>query len=398
MARRRVPLIVLSVALALTAIGLGLNWSSEAARTERERQQRLSAAEQQDGAGAGRIAVVAVDAARIEISESRVVVDIAVTLEARRSVWIGAEVAGRIVEVPVEEHDHVHADQVLMRLDAKLPEAALARARASLLRARSTYTLAMHEHGRQQNLSGRGVGSEADFDRSESEQMRSDASVAEASAAVVDAETRVEKTRITAPFAGTISELDLEPGAYVRVGDPVARLSDLSEIEIEVGVDDRQILALGAGDRARLSVDAFPGEWFEGVVAGLARTPDPLTRKYPVPVRVSNADGRLLPGMLGRVRFELGDASPTLRIPRRAVYREFEVDYLYVLEAGEGGDGQSRVSRRRVVVETVPFRPDLLAVKTGLEPGERIAISGIRELRDGLLVQVRTRPASWGHL
>ncbi len=131
---------------------------------------------------------------------------------------------------------------------------------------------------------------------------------------------------------------------------------------------------------------------------GLGRTPDPLTRKYPVPVRVANPEERLLPGMLGQVRFELGDASTTLRIPRRAVYREFGVDYLYVLDTSESTTGQALVERRRVVVHTVAFRPELFDVAKGLEPGEWIAVSGIRDLRDGLLVRVREQPAGWGRL
>jgi membrane fusion protein (multidrug efflux system) len=342
--------------------------------------------------------VVSVDGVRVELSEARVVVDIAVSLEALRTVRVGAEVSGRVVAVEVEEHAAVQADQVMVSLDPALPEAAVARARASLLRARSTYDLATQEHGRQRNLSGKGISSAAAFDRSESEELRSDADVAAARAALVEAETRLEKTRIRAPFGGVVSELDLEPGAYVQVGEPVARVSDLSEIEIDVGVDDRQILALELGAPARVRVDAFPGEWFEGVVAGLARTPDPVTRKYPVPVRVANADQRLLPGMLGRVRFELGDSTPTLRIPRRAVYREFEVDYLYVLDKTDAVPGQARVQRRRVVLEPVAFRPDLIDVRGGLEPGEWIAVSGLRGLRDGLLVRVREPPAPGSQL
>ena len=208
----------------------------------------------------------------------------------------------------------------------------------------------------------------------------------------------MEKTRIVAPFAGSVSELDLEPGAYVRTGDPVARVTDLSEIELEVGVDDRQILALEVGHAARLRVDAYPGEWFEGVVVGLARSPDPLTRKYPVPVHVPNPSERLLPGMLGQLRFELGDARPTLRIPRRAVYQEFEVQYVYVLDSSEAAEGEAQARRRRVVVEPVPFRPDLLDVASGVEPGERIATSGVRELRDGLSVRVRDLAPGWSRL
>ena len=77
--------------------------------------------------------------------------------------------------------------------------------------------------------------------------------------------------------------------------------------------------------------------------------------------------------MLGRARFVLGRAGSTLRIPRRAVIREFEIGYVYVVSQvdGDGEDG-SVVERRRVGVRTVAFRPELLDVESGLESGERM--------------------------
>ncbi len=212
MTRRRIPLIVVCTAFALIAVGFGLSWTSDAARNERERRTSLQTA-LEDGTTTSLGAIVAVDAVRIDASENRVVVDIAVTLEAVRTVQVGAEVAGRVVEIGVEEHRSVGEGALLVRLDPALPQAAVERARAGLLRARSAYELATHEHGRQQSLSGEGISSEAEFDRTETEELRSDAAVSEARASLAEAQTRLDKTRITAPFAGVVSELDLEPGA-----------------------------------------------------------------------------------------------------------------------------------------------------------------------------------------
>ncbi len=396
MPRRWVPIGVLAFAAVLLIAAAVLFRSSPSAQAARSRDERLAAVA--TSAGTGEFATtggLVVDAARIETSDPRVIVDLTVTLEAVRRVVIGAEVAGRVVELGVEENRSVEAGDLLVRLDSALADAAVERARAGVLRTRSAASLASQQSGRPRSLSGQGVASKAEYDRTESEANSSDAQVAEARAALAEAETRLEKTRITAPFAGVVSELELEPGAYLRVGDPVVTLSDLSQIEINVGVDDRQILALRSGAPVRVSVDAYPGEWFDGVIYSLGRTPHPVTHKYRVPVRIPNADGRLLPGMLGRARFILGEAGPTLRIPRRAVSSEFEIDYLYVLQA-EGGDSAARVERRRVAVRPVPFHPELLDVMSGLVSGERIALSGVRDLRDGGRVRVRERPAHWG--
>jgi membrane fusion protein (multidrug efflux system) len=100
---------------------------------------------------------------------------------------------------------------------------------------------------------------------------------------------------------------------------------------------------------------------------------------------VPNPEGRLLASMLGRIRFSIGDSSPAIWIPRRALQREFELDYLFVLE----GDSSTAVAhRRRVTTRAVPFRPDLIEVIQGLGDGERVAVSGVRELREGQRVRV----------
>ena len=165
----------------------------------------------------------------------------------------------------------------------------------------------------------------------------------------------------------------------------MAVILDLSEIEIEVGVSDREVIAIRSGDTVSVEVDVFPGDSFRGRVKQVGRAADAQTRKYPVQIAVANPDARLLAGMLGRVRFDLGAREPSIRIPRAAAHKEFEIDYVFVVN---GSEAAPVVQRRRVRTRAVPFRPDLLEVVEGLQPGERIATSRVGELRDGLPVSV----------
>jgi membrane fusion protein (multidrug efflux system) len=383
MSRRSLPVLVLGLAGLVLVAALWLLRTSPGAEAERERSTlaRGVGIDETSPPPAPRFQV---DALVTRETDAPVVVDVAAVLEPVRQVTLAAEVAGKVVELAVQEHDHVAVGDALVRLDPDLPEAALERARASLVRGEASARLARAELGRQQDLSRRGVASAAELERTESQAETTAAEVAELRAALREAETRLTKTTLRAPFGGIVTDLDLDPGAYVQPGSPVATLVDLSEIEVEVGVDDRQVLALVAGDPVRVRVDVYPGEWFEGRIVSVGRAPDPQTRKYPVPVRLPNPDERLLPGMLGSVRFELAASGQTLRIPRRAVLREFELDYVYVLEDANGDRATAR--RRRITTRGVPFRPDLVEVATGLEAGERIAVSAVRELREGLPV------------
>ena len=61
--------------------------------------------------------------------------------------------------------------------------------------------------------------------------------------------------------------------------------------------------------------------------------------------------------------------------------REFELDYVFVIDADD------RARRVRVATRPVPFRPDQLEVREGLEEGARVVVSGLQQLRDGVLVE-----------
>lgn len=392
MPRRRTPIVVLGAAGVLVAAAVWLFRSAPAAEAAREVERR-----QGEVASAGEDAVrpppaLTVDGLTLRPTEAARIVDVAGELRAVREVVVGAEIEGRVVEVVAVEHLPVAEGEVLVRLDPELPQAAVARARAALRSAEARRELADTELERRRELSERGVASTAELDRTASEARTAAASVEEARAALLDAETRLAKTRIRAPFAGVVSRLDLEPGAYVRPGEGVADLVDLSELEIEVGVSDQDILALRDGAPARVAVEAVHGRWFEGRVVRPGRTADPVTRRYPVPVRLANPDRLLLPGMIATVRFELGEARPVLQVPRRALLREFDLEYVFRLEPAAGGEAADDVAvarRQRVRTRAVPFRPELLEVEEGLAAGARVAVSGVRELRDGQRVRVR---------
>jgi len=88
----------------------------------------------------------------------------------------------------------------------------------------------------------------------------------------------------------------------------------------------------------------------------------------------------MFPGMLAHALLEVGRV-PAIRLPVRALIREFELDYVFVIDA------DNRARRLRVVTRPVPFRPDQFEVREGLEEGQRVAVSGVSQLREGLAME-----------
>jgi RND family efflux transporter MFP subunit len=387
----RTSSVVLGIAAILVAIGVLLFWTSPAAQTRREVERKRAQVEARDPASAvepGSRATVTVDGWRTRLADARLAVEVAGELAAVRRAALGVEVAGRVLAVLVEDNAQVQEGQVLVQLDRELYDAAVGRARAALASARARARLARAELERRVELEGRGIASQADLERAQSEAATTEAAVAEARAALSEAEARLAKTEIRAPFPGVVGIVELDPGVYLHTGDAIAELADLSVLEMVVGVAEDEILALREGQPVAVVLDALPGREFAGRVQRPGRSPDAKTRKYPVPVRLPNAEGQLLPGMLGRVRFEVGESRPVLRVPRRAVQHEFDLDYVFVL-ASASDDISGTAERRRVATRPVPFHPEWIEVTSGLDPDEVVVTNGAAELRDGMRVRVR---------
>ena len=363
-AQQRIPLSVLAVSAVIVAVSCWGLYTSDGSVKAREREARL--AEARASGSTSETSPPRIEVVRVERRPSAELIELSSALEAIRSTWVAAEIAGSILEVPAAEHGPIEKDGVLVRLDPAFPEAALIRAQAS-------HALAKSELARQQRLGSRSVASEADLDRALAEERRS-------YAALLEAETRLAHSVIRAPFDGLVNSLDLDPGAYVSPGTPIAQVLDTANLELTLLVSDRQVAAIEIGDVARVRIDPLGNRVVEGRVVRKGRAPQDDTQRYPVVVALPNPDGAMLPGMLAHAVLEVGRA-PAIRLPEGALVREFELDYVFVV------DDEGRARRFRVSARPVPFRPDQVEVRAGLEEGQRVAVSGVSLLREGLAVE-----------
>ena len=358
--------------LGLAGVVAGLScwglYTSEGAQKARERDARLAAA--RDGGPSDVGPTLTVDAFTARRAAATEVVELSGVLEPIRATWVAAEIAGRILEIPAVEHEPVAAGDVLVRLDSALPE-------ADVIRAEADHKLAEAELARQKRLQS--VASEAELDRAIAEERRS-------WAALLEARTRLGHTRIRAPFDGVVNSLDLDPGAYVQPGSAIAEVLDVSLVEVSVPVSDRQIGAIRRGDAIPVRIDPLGNARIAGRIVRVGRAPQAETQRYPIVVQLENPDGVLLPGMVVHAELEVGRAE-ALRVPSRAVVREFELDYVFALENGNRPD-VAVARRRRIQTRPVPFRPDWVEVTGGLDDGARIAASSVMQLRDGFPVRV----------
>ena len=309
-------------------------------------------------------------------------------VEPRTRVELFAEEGGRVLEVGAEDLDIVEAGQLLVRIDPLAGEVEVARSEALAAQAESELSLARANLERQKTLATSRVASESDLDTAVNTERVAVAVHRAAKASLRDAHDRLAKRTVLAPFGGVLRGFDVEAGEYVTPGQRLGELLDASRVRVRIGLRDRDVVAVSPGALAEVEVEARPGEVFTGTVLRVAGAADEMTHKFPVEVEVENPGGRLLPGMVARVRLKLGGVREARLVPRDAVLDRFGLFFVYVVHAEPEGAVVAR--QRRVAVKSVPFRPGELEVTEGLDVGERIVTSGLRQLSDGSRVEPRS--------
>lgn len=187
------------------------------------------------------------------------------------------------------------------------------------------------------------------------------------------ARVQASRASIRAPFDGTVTQINLERGEVLNPAAPVARVVQLDPVHVTVSVSDRDVGVLHEGMPVQISVDAVAG-LFDGRVASIDRAADLDTRTFLAEIEVTNADGRLLPGMIATASIEAHVGEGSIILPQ---------DWLVTSRAGVGvfvdEDGTARW--RPVVAGTVVH--DQVVIREGLTAGDRVVTIGHRVLADG---------------
>lgn len=276
---------------------------------------------------------------KAERGDLRVAISATGALKALSTVDIGSQVSGQVLEVLADFNDRVERDQILARIDpanfeARLTQtrAALASARASLQEAQAAQKNAEADYSRKQELAARQLVSRSDIDLAVAAREQAIARVASARAQIQQAEANVANaeldltyTVIRSPVDGVVLSRTAEPGQTVAASfqSPVLFqiAEDLSQMQIELSVDESDVGQIRAGQPVKFTVDAFAGRDFRGEVKQVrlsaVNTQNVIT--YPVIIAVENPDFVLLPGMTANASIEVSERRGVLRVPNAAL-------------------------------------------------------------------------------
>ena len=261
------------------------------------------------------------------------------TLQPATQVEIGSRISGQMKRVLVDYNDKVTAGQLLAEIDpspfrARQDEAraSVASAKADVTRAQADLALKDQMAARAKDLNERGLNSVAELqaavagrDVAKAQVAVAEAQLLRATAALASATADVDATKIVSPIDGVVLARAVEPGATVAAALQAPRLfviaAALDHLEVIAKVDEADLAIVVTGGKAEVTVDAFAGQTFEGVVEQIRI--DPLTENgivtFPVVVAVENKSGLLLPGMTATATIHGNPIVDALIVPSAAL-------------------------------------------------------------------------------
>ncbi len=286
--------------------------------------------------------------------------------EALHDVTLASDREGRVEWIGPREGQRVKQGELLAKIDVAALQVALDRAKAA-------HKLAEVVAERRKSLHQGRIVSQEEMEKAETERMLALHNLREA-------KVSFEQGFVRSPIDGVVNRWDVDPGEFVKRGQAVLELVSVDRMRINVDVPEMDVRYLKVWQNARVTVDAYPGEHWDGLVDFVAFKADPATKTFKARVVVDNADGRVRPGMIAHVSFLRKMVPDALVAPLFAVLDKGGERILFV---EKDGIAQARTATIGVIDN------DKVQIVSGLKPGDNLIVTGQHNVEDGMRVTTK---------
>ena len=311
-------------------------------------------------------------------------------VRASKRVELAFQVGGPLIKLPIEEGQNVKRRQLLARIDPRDFQTNLRNAEGGLGKVKAALQLAQTEYERVVRIRKKDPGavSQAMVDRRREAVNKAQADIQSLQASVDAAKDQLSYTYLRAPFSGVISRRYVDNYQEVRAKQPIVSLDDISSLEILVDVPEIVMASVRKSGPTKVVAEfaAAPGRQFPLTIKEYATRADPRTQTYQVTLQMPRPKGiNILPGMTATVH-----GSPPVEqkgddrfvVPAIAVFAdEAGTSHVWVVDKDA-----MKVNKRKVTTGDLTGT-DSIQILEGLQSGEKIAITGVAQLREGMQVR-----------
>lgn len=306
------------------------------------------------------------------------------TLAPVRTAQLRAQVSGSVLETDADQGMHVHAGDLLVRIDAPASRDAYASAVSAVASATMADRVAAHQAARYDTLLAAGAVAPSEQEIVAEQRSAAAASLANARSVLASARQQLTFTEVRAPFAGVVSERDVSRGDNVQVGTPLCAVVDPSLLQLQAAVPAEQIVSVRVGAPVSFSLTGYGGRTFRGTVARINPVADAATRQVPVYTELANPGGLLVGGLFATGRI-VTERDSGLVVPSAAI------DMRNLRPVVE------RIRQRHVEVVAVTLglhdeRTDRVQIRSGVALGDTLLLGTAQGLTAGTAVRIAATP------
>jgi len=304
------------------------------------------------------------------------------SLVAVNGVTVSTDLAGIVSQIAFESGSKVRAGDLLVHLDTKQEEAQLRQAEAQR-------DFALISLKRNKELLGKHAVAQADCDNAEASYRQAQSSVDQYAALIA-------RKTIRAAFDGIAGIRQVNLGQYLKEGDAIVALQAFDPIYVNFSLPQQDLSKLGVGMKVELQVDAFGSQVFSGKITAINSMVDQSTRNVQVQATLPNGDYKLRPGMFAKVSVVVNESKSVVAIPATAVHYAPYGNSIFIVSEMKDQQGKTYKGVREQFVKVGQTRGDLVAVDSGLNPGEEIVTSGVFRLRNAapIIINNDIKPGS----
>ncbi|MBL0301431.1 MAG: efflux RND transporter periplasmic adaptor subunit [Cytophagaceae bacterium] len=319
--------------------------------------------------------------------------------EANRETRLSAEVQGKLNAILVDAGSQVRQGQLLIKLDDALLKQQLKTAEVMI------QNLSAETEIQLQNNAVQLAGMEADVRRynilaasdaiqgvqlekaeiqlknaqNQRRTLQQQSAIKNSEAQKAGIVEQIKKTSILAPFSGIVTAKLSEIGSFAAPGVPLLQITELSTLKFTINVPESDLKYFKLGQSFRVIPDAYSDVTFSGKVS-MVGSKGNAGNSFPVQLILSNtSDQKIKAGMMGKVFQNSVTQQKGLPIPASALQGSAEKPMVYLVKNGKAQLQEIKIAERT---------SDKVLIKSGLNPGDEIVVSGFINLFDGANIKV----------
>lgn len=286
-------------------------------------------------------------------------------VESRTNVNISAETMGQLTAVNVVEGQYVRRGQVIATIDSESIEKNIAEVETQLDFATTVFE-------KRERLWKRNIGTEIDYLTAKNNKESLERTLE-------TLQTQLEKTKIKAPFNGTIEQVPVNRGQMVQPGVPVAFLVSNENMYISADVSEKYVGRFQRGDSVTVMIPSL-GETFESTITAVGQVINQASRTFSVEIKLPKVDEYLKTNLITVIQLTDYEAEEAVVIPSRIIQEDLEGTFIYKANGKKA---------ERVAIELGLTYDGHSEVVNGLNGGETVIDKGNRIVADGTSIKIQ---------